>query len=371
MIFYEKKTLLYSYIISITINLALMFTLSFFSEHPPIQFKKDNVNVQFVSLPKAQVLQRRSVSLSKQTDASESFDNDQSLSNAKYLTTSTYRTIVRELAPKSNDPDFIESMSEFDLEKMPSPRFGQGSNIDGSPMGASDSQLRGGSSSPKSNPRQMGGNIKPEEARARIGGSGDEIEGFYNMSLIRYEDSSDNVSTDALHQIAGAMNRWTKVKTQVIKKPMRLDDSKLVDVPLIYITSRRPFAFSERERQNLRRFFANDGFMIFSNVAESDTQRLEVANSIGFELWKILGESARDLLELDRNDIIYNCFFDLRRLPLSDILGITIDDRIIMIYEDSGYAKAWVSGKSGKNDPYLEMGVNIIAYALTTNPGIR
>ncbi len=367
----KRKTLLYSYLISITINLTLMLTLSFFSEHPPIQLKKDDVNIQFVSLPKAQVLQRRSVSMSKQTDPSESFSNEKRLSNAKYLTTRTYRTIVRELAPKSNDPDFIESMSEFDLEKMPSPRFRHGSNIDGSPMGASGSRSRSGSSSSKANPGQTGGNIKPEEARASISGSGDEMEGFYNMSLIRYEDSSDSVSTDALHQLAGAMNRWTKVKTQVIKKPMRLDDSRLVSVPLIYITSRRPFAFSERERQNLRRFFANDGFMIFSNVAESDTQRLEVANSIGFELWKILGESARDLMELDRSDIIYDCFFDLHRSPLSDILGITIDDRIIMIYEDSGYAKAWVSGKSGKNDPYLEMGVNIIAYALTTNPGIR
>ena len=347
----KRKTLLYSYIISITINLTLMFTLSFFSEHPPIHLKRDDVNVQFVSLPKAQVLQRRSVSISKQTDTPESFDDDQSLPNAKYLTTRTYRTIIRELASKNNDAEFMESMKKFGLKDLPSPK----SNIDKSAMSSSGNQSKGGSLS----------------FTANIGGSGDEMEGFYNMSLIKYEDSSDNASTDALHQLAGAMNRWTKVKTQVIKKPMRLDDSKLVDVPLIYISSRRPFAFSERERQNLRRFFANDGFMIFSNVAESDTQKLEVANSIGFELWNILDESARDLIELDRGDIIYDCFFDLHRSPLSDILGITIDDRIIMIYEDSGYAKAWVSGKSGKNDPYLEMGVNIIAYALTTNPGIR
>ncbi|MGB9597384.1 MAG: DUF4159 domain-containing protein, partial [Candidatus Poribacteria bacterium] len=140
--------------------------------------------------------------------------------------------------------------------------------------------------------------------------------------------------------------------------------------PIVYIASKKPFSFSERERQNLRRFFANDGFLIFSNVALSDTQKLEVANSIGFELWKVLGEYAHNLVEIDRNHPIYDSFFYLGKSQLPDILGISLNDRIIAIYEDSGYGNAWAFGKSGKHKPYLEMGVNIIAYALTTNPNI-
>lgn len=369
----KQKTLICSYSISIILNLVLIFSLSFFKDYSAIQSKKDDVNVQFVSLPKRQVLQRRSVSITKQIEQHTTSVGEKSLSDARYQPTSTYKTIIRELAPRTQDPDFIESTSEFSLENMPSPKFSQGSNINNSPLRPSSSgtgRSSLGNSSSKGNISSLGGDIKAEESKARISGSGNKVSGYYNMSLIKYEDSADDITTNALHQLAGAMNRWTEIKTQVIKTPMKLDDQRLVNVPIIYIASRRPFSFSERERQNLHRFFFNGGFLIFSNVAESDNQKLEVANSISFELWKVLGEPAHNLAEIDKGHLLYESFFNLEKSPLSNILGITLKNRIVAIYEDSGYGSAWVSSKSGKREPYLEMGVNIIAYALTTNPNI-
>jgi hypothetical protein len=65
--------------------------------------------------------------------------------------------------------------------------------------------------------------------------------------------------------------------------------------------------------------------------------------------------------------VLYNSFFSIRKSSIPEILGLSIKGRIIAIYEDSGYNIAW---SSGKNEPYLEMGVNIIIYALATNPYI-
>ncbi|MEK7399983.1 MAG: DUF4159 domain-containing protein, partial [Candidatus Poribacteria bacterium] len=215
---------------------------------------------------------------------------------------------------------------------------------------------------------KAGGRIQPGESRARITGSGNDIKGYYNMSLVGYEDSSDTISTNALSQLAKAMNKWTQVLTKVINEPMRLDDPKLAEVPIIYIASRKPFAFSERERQNLRKFFDNGNFMIFTNSGENETQRLEVANSIGFELWRILGESARNLKAIDKNHEIFNGFFNIRKSNLPNLSGISQNRRIVVIYDESGYGDSWIAEKNDKNKPYLQMGVNIIAYALTTNP---
>jgi hypothetical protein len=77
-----------------------------------------------------------------------------------------------------------------------------------------------------------------------------------------------------------------------------LEDPELLDVPLVYITSRRPFAFSERERKNLQRYLANGGFLLFSNAADSASEALGVANSIEFELWRVLGKVGHDLVDI-------------------------------------------------------------------------
>jgi len=358
-----------SFLLSAIINLALLTGLSLYSEHS-IPRLKEKFEIDFVSLPKARITQRRSASIGKGADESMASGGLHSGSEARYLSTTTYRSIIREVMPFSNDPEAINAIKDMDADDL-SARFRHKQ----SPKGASGI-ARSGLSKVKTD--EAGGKIHPSEFSAKISGSGNTLVGYYNMSLVKYEDSSDNISTDALSQLAVAMNRWTQVKTRVINKPMRLDDPKLAEVPLIYIASRRPFAFSERERQNLQRFFNGGGFMIFSNVADSDNRSLEVANSIGFELWKIMGEVAHNLSEIDRSHGIYNSFFPLsafsvrrdsqrtKRLP--DILGIDINGRIIFIYEDTGYGSAWASGKNEKQN--LEMGVNIIAYALITNPNV-
>jgi hypothetical protein len=204
------------------------------------------------------------------------------------------------------------------------------------------------------------------QPNAIITGSGDGLRGYYNISLVRYEDTSDVISADALAQLAGAMNRWTKVRTKVIKEPMMLDDPELLRVPLVYITSRRAFAFSERERKNLRLYFANGGFLLFSNAADSEDEARGVANSIEFELWKVLGSASDDLADIGKRHQIYGSFFGLPGSP--NLRGIALDGRISVIYEDSGYGMAWRMGEDSKRRPYLKLGVNIIAYALTTSP---
>ena len=363
----ERKILLNSFLISVIINVAILLIPSIFSQYREYKDSQnnDNVTVDFFSLPGAIVPERSSLSI--QSDQISASGTSSFQADAKYMSTRTYKTILRELASSNQDPAFNNQLSELEINRPDSLKYNIHSQSDSTlsePSRTAGSGTRNAVSTIRIKASQSVGKIKPDESNVSVKGSGKEASGYYNISLVRYKDTSDNVSPEALTQLAGAMNRWTKVKTKVIQKPMHLDDPILDRVPLIYITSRRPFAFSERERANLRRYFSNGGFMIFSNTAESGTALMEVANSIGFELWKILGEPAHNLSAVEKRHPLYNDFFDLQKTKLPEILGITISDRLVVIYEDTGYASAWIGGK---DDSFLKMGVNIIAYALITN----
>jgi len=366
----KRNPLLKSFLISVIINIALLLIPSISSRYKTYMDTRseDSVNVDFYSLPGAKIPERRSLSMQPEQMSASGASSFQA--DAKYMTTRTYKSVLREITSSNQNPAFNSQLSELEINRPDSLRMNihsQSDSTSSEPSRAVGTGSRRNVGSGGSKTGQFGGKIKPEESNVSVTGSGKETIGYYNISLVRYEDTSDNVSPEALMQLAGAMNRWTKVKTKVIQKPLRLDDPILDRVPLIYITSQRPFAFSERERENLRRYFSVGGFMIFSNTAENETASMEVANSIGFELWKILGEPAHNLSTIEKSHPLYNDFFDLRKTKFPEILGITINDRIVMIYEDSGYASAWIGGK---DESFLKMGVNIIAYALTTNPQI-
>lgn len=371
----NRKLSLNSFLMSLAFNLTLLLILSICREHA-IPRSREVVPIEFISLPKAR-LQRRSPITSPRFPDS----NTQRIASAWINA-----PITKEIEPSHSDssafhpdlrlPGFPVSSNRTSqptgLAPMQTQPAGEWKRGDGVPSRPTRSAGSGGQAD------QADRRIVPRQPKAIITGSGDKLSGYYNISLVKYEDTSDTISADALTQLAGAMNRWTQVKTKVIREPMMLDDPELLQVPLVYITSRRAFAFSERERENLRRYFANGGFLLFSNAATSDSEGRGVANSIEFELWKILDGAAHDLVDIgDKHQIssfslvkgaggIYSGFFDLSG-PLG-LRGIALNGRIVVIYEDSGCGIAWREGKDSKREPYLKLGVNIVAYALTTSP---
>ena len=228
---------------------------------------------------------------------------------------------------------------------------------------------------------------------AQVEGSGKSIRGYFNISQVKYEDTSDVIRTIALRNLARSMNRWTMIETKVLPDPISLDDKKLFRVPLIYIASRDAFAFSHKERQNLRNYLYNGGFLLFSDISDEQMPDGPAANSIQFELWKILGNDY-NLQPITPKHPLSVSFFDfskslpietnhrqsgLLRKPLSfrlsslrietkrtGLLGISLANRLAVLYDASGYGLSWAKSND-KDDKALKFGVNIIVYALTVS----
>ncbi len=355
------------FLLSLCLNLAFLLVLSGFREHV-VPEAEDAMDVKFVSLPQTR-LQRRSLAIPReQMTLSVPRDVEQSAARTEPV------VLTREIVSAQTDSPTPVEIDNTTSEREPELLSAITSRRDPtSPLSAPTGAAKRGAEASLQSARSgtggytgpVGRGITPRKPLASIGGAGDKIRGYYNISLVRYEDTSDTISTDALRQLAGAMNRWTEIRTKVIKEPMMLDDPELLRVPMVYITSRRAFAFSERERENLRKYLAAGGFLLFSNTAASESEARGVANSIEFELWKVLNGAAADLFDLDESHELYGSFFDLD--GSLDLLGIALDDRLGVIYEDRGYGNAWVAGEN-KREPYMKLGVNIIAYALTTSP---
>ena len=351
-----------SFLISLSLNLFLLLALSFFHEHREPQ-TKDAMNVEFTSLPKV-VLQKRSLVMLPRA----------SLSNIQRNSTSRVEVNVKKEVEFSSpeapvitgivtDANLVPSHLSVSPVKQPrdlnqpehTGEWQRNRRTVSSPAGRRSGIGRG-----------LGRRIVAIEPKAMLSGSGKGVKGYYRISLVRYEDSSDTVSTAALRNLAGAMNRWTKIKTTVMKEPIRLDDPAIANLPMIYITSSRPFAFSEQERQNLRRYFEAGGFLMFSNTAAPGAGMRSVANSIEFELWKVLEDGSSELTDIDKKSEIYKAFFDISNGP--KLRANAWKGRIRAVYENSGCGLGWKKGTDTKKKPYLKLGVNIIVYALTTSP---
>ncbi len=355
-----------SFLISLCLNLVLFLVLSLMEERINPQ-AKDSVDVNFISLSRA-IPQRRSVELPRQqTRTPVAKDMEPTTVRVK----SVLRT--REIASPqsiSETPVNIGPTSDLDPNRPPSPVVSKRRSV--SPLSSPVGALRRGNGVPSGSPRgsvvgqnnAVASGISPRQPMARIAGSGGGLSGYYNISLVKYEDTSDTMSIDALKQLARAMNKWTEIKTKVIGEPIMLDDPELLRLPIVYITSRRAFAFSELERENLHKYLTGGGFLLFSNAAASESEARGVANSIEFELWKAGATS--DISNVNKKHQLYDSFFDLSSsLELS---AVSENGRSNVIYEDSGYGAGWVAGKDSKKEPYLKLGVNIIAYALTSSP---
>ncbi len=191
--------------------------------------------------------------------------------------------------------------------------------------------------------------------------------GYYDISIVYIDNDTYNLSKNILNQLSYAMNRWTKIRAKIIDKRLRLDDPEILKSPMIYIAVPKPFTFSESTRQNLQRYFLSGGFLMFSNIADSEVESLEVANSFGYELWKILGDYAHNLMEIEKSHPVFSYPFNTQNLSLPDLLAISKNGRIFVIYEDTGYGKAWLDGTNSRTEPFMKMGINIIIYMLITS----
>jgi hypothetical protein len=204
-------------------------------------------------------------------------------------------------------------------------------------------------------------------AQVEVRGSGREISGYYNIVMVQYEDTADAIRAQALSRLVYAMNRWTNIRTQLLSETMPLASPEIHQIPLVYIAARDAFTFSEKERANLRSYLQSGGTLLFSDVSTAWGIDGPVANSIRFEVWKIVGETSH-FVPINRKDAVCHSFFEFKKgtpyvvKKRGEFYALRLNGRIAVFYDAAGIGLKW--GENADNEKWLEWGVNLIVHTL-------
>lgn len=196
-------------------------------------------------------------------------------------------------------------------------------------------------------------------------------------------------------ELVEAVNRYTNINAKV-DTHLFLDSRKVYETPFVYVIADQAFELTEIERTVFGDYLRKGGFAVIDNGTPS-YEFGQAEASLRQMLRDALGSDAK-FLPIPNDHPLYHCFFDFNdgppqgsemsamvttdtaglqgytargmtmAKPVLYLEGITIENRLVAIYSDKGYAIKWKDVSS--NEAQLKMGVNMIVFALTQAGGI-
>ena len=199
----------------------------------------------------------------------------------------------------------------------------------------------------------------------------------------------------AVINLVEAVNRYTNINAKV-DSHMYLDSRKIFETPFVYVTADKAFELTNIERENFGEYLRKGGFAVIDN-GEPMYEFGQAEASLKQMLVDSLGPDGKKRLPIPNEHPLYHCFFDFDDGPpqgaeiqmvqttttgeqgetarnssmAKSVLyleGIWLDERLVAIYSDKGYALKWKN--LSNNEPQLKMGVNFVVFALTQSGGI-
>jgi hypothetical protein len=189
-------------------------------------------------------------------------------------------------------------------------------------------------------------------ARVKYGGGGD----WYN-------------NPSSIPNWLAEFERRTGIRTVKAEKVLALTDENLRAYPFLYMTGHGTIKLSSDERETLRTYLEDGGFLFINDSYGLDPSVRAMVRELFPE---------HSLEELSNDHPIYHSFYDLPGLPKihehdrkpPQGFGVTIDDRLVIyyVYESDigdGLADADVHhDPPEKRELATKMAVNVLMYAI-------
>ena len=221
------------------------------------------------------------------------------------------------------------------------------------------------------------------------------IKGFIYISTLWGAQLEPAYKRAVIH-LSDAVNRYTNIRSKV-DKHLYVDSRRIFDTSFVYLSVEDQFELTEIEARNFGEYLRKGGFAVLDNGRPEDEFSAAEA-SLRKMFRDALGSDAK-FLPIPNSHPLYHCFFDFddgppngseirqsmvtldrewgrnqywHQMTLSKqvlyLEGITIEDRLVAIYSDKGYAEKWAA--TTQNEPQLRMGVNMVVFALTQEGSI-
>ena len=200
---------------------------------------------------------------------------------------------------------------------------------------------------------------------------------LFDVRSVLYDGGHPHPRESAPRRLAWELRRRTSIEPSLTPSSARLDDAAIFETPFLYWSGDVAFPeLSDAEVIGLRRFLTFGGFVLIDD-ASPDEGGFDA--SIRRELSRAL--PTHRLSELPNDHTIYRTYYLLDR-PVGRVEGpehlegITIGDRVALVYSRHDLGGAWARdnlgnwehtvapGGDAQRELAIRLGVNLAMYAL-------
>jgi hypothetical protein len=209
--------------------------------------------------------------------------------------------------------------------------------------------------------------------------SGSPRAGEFVFARLRYDSGDWDYNPKVAANVLNSIVEYTSIKVYPEEVVITADSEELLAFPFLFMTGHKLVRFSARERERLKTFVDNGGFL-FSDDCNHDVAGL-YATSFEQEMKRIFpGPGTLD--KLPKTHAIYRSFFQFPDGPpqtahelngwgddlVHDYLrSVDVRGRIGVLYSNKDYGCEWDydwRNKRFQRDDNTKFSVNIVVYAL-------
>ncbi len=161
----------------------------------------------------------------------------------------------------------------------------------------------------------------------------------------------------------------TSISTERRFKAVKLADEELFKIPFVIMTGEGDFNLTTKERENLKRYLENGGFLLASASCSNKLW----SGAFEREVKSIFGNDA--LKDIPADHEIYRTIFTIKDLKLthagaeSMLRGVTHNGKIVAVYSseglnDTSHTEGCCCCGGNEIQNSMEINANILAYAL-------
>jgi len=161
----------------------------------------------------------------------------------------------------------------------------------------------------------------------------------------------------------------TSIATERRFKAVKLADEELFKIPFVIMTGEGDFNLTTKERENLKKYLENGGFLLASASCSNPAW----GGAFEREIKSLFGNEALKDIPLDHE--IFRTIFPIKDLKLSKssgeslLRGLTHNGKIVVVYSaeglnDSSHTEGCCCCGGNEIQNSMEINANILAYAL-------
>jgi len=181
----------------------------------------------------------------------------------------------------------------------------------------------------------------------------------------------------AVHNLLKFARDNSTMEVKFKRQNVQLKDPATADYPLLYMTGHREFTWSAEEAGRLQRYLKAGGMLL----ADACCGRVSFDLAFRREIAKVLPNTKLERLPADHP--VYHSHYDIERVDYTprvredfgpfdapELEGMSIDGRLAVVYSRFDLGNGWEQFPHAyshglKDEPALQIGTNVIVYAMT------